>query len=256
MINHTQSATFAITTSEIQLLNKAQALAERLQLPLLTDEQSSCQFDFILTISSQHLSLSAQAYPNQQPFYIDFTGGKLRYRQTNASRKQEAVVKAMGKPSALTVIDATAGLGRDSFILATCGFQVVMVERSPIVHALLADGLERAALDPALRPIIDRLTLVNADSVDYLNGIGEKPAIIYLDPMFPTRKKAAAVKKEMALLQQLDLSSQPEELFNVSLTCAAQRVVVKRPRLATYLADKTPNYSLSGTSSRFDIYLV
>src|SRR5690606_5526316 len=99
------------------------------------------------------------------------------------------------------ILDATAGWGRDSFILASLGFEVTMIERSPIVAVLLKDALKRAANNEACK----RMHLIQDDAVHYLQPLAEKnrPDVIYLDPMFPARKKSALVKKEMALLQTL-----------------------------------------------------
>ena len=42
------------------------------------------------------------------------------------------------------LIDVTGGLARDSFIIASLGFEIEIIERSPIIHALLKNGMERA----------------------------------------------------------------------------------------------------------------
>ena len=45
------------------------------------------------------------------------------------------------------MLDATAGLGRDAFVLASLGCQVTLIERVPAVAALLENGIERALLN-------------------------------------------------------------------------------------------------------------
>jgi 16S rRNA (guanine1516-N2)-methyltransferase len=47
-----------------------------------------------------------------------------------------------------------------------------------------------------------------------------------------------------------------DELLETALLCAGNRVVVKRPRLAPALADKAPSHSITGKTSRFDVYLI
>src|SRR5436190_24267612 len=119
------------------------------------------------------------------------------------------------------------------------------------------DSLKSAQAHNSLSPIIARMTYLQVDAHSWLSQLTTRPEIIYLDPMFPERKKSAAVKKEMVLLQQLvgdDLDA--DALFHLALTCANNRVVVKRPRLAEPIAGIRPNFSITGKSSRFDIYLV
>jgi 16S rRNA (guanine1516-N2)-methyltransferase len=191
------------------------------------------------------------------PLRIDFLSDKLLYRITQASLRKELLARAIGvhPRENPTIVDATAGLGRDSFILAALGYNVTLLERSPTLHNLLSDALLRAKTHPDIAPIIDRMHLIQADAIEWLPT--QPPFnVIYLDPMFPERKKSASVKKEMIFLQNLigkDTDSLP--LFELAITCATHRVVVKRPRLAANISQNKPNFSLIGKSSRFDIYL-
>jgi len=191
--------------------------------------------------------------------HINFLSEKLLYRCKHASLKKERLARAMGchPREHPTIIDATAGLGRDSLILASLGFHIILIERSPILHGLLANAMEKASEHPLLSPVIKRMQLIHANAIDWIPK-HPFPDIIYLDPMFPERKKSASVKKEMVMLQDIlgkEADADEDQLFNVALTCATRRVVVKRPRLAEYLSAKKPGFSLMGKSSRFDIYL-
>jgi len=211
--------------------------------------------NFYLVETADYLGLHIPG--DKKLFYIDFLSGKINYRSQQAGLRKELLARAMGvKPGEHPVIvDATAGLGRDSFILASVGFEVTLLERSPIVFALLRDALVRASKDPQTKTIVDRMHLINADAQDWLPTAG-KIDVIYLDPMFPERQKSASVKKEMVILQNLlGKDDNVENLFNMAFTCAARRVVVKRPRLASIIGDRAPNFALTGKSSRFDIYL-
>ncbi len=195
------------------------------------------------------------------PFYIDFLAGKLRYRAEQAGLKREMLARALGKKpkEEPRIVDATAGLGRDSFILACLGFNVILLERSAILHALLQDAMHHAKVDPEMAPVIARMQLIHADATSWLAQLPEadRPDIIYLDPMFPERQKSASVKKEMVILQQLlGAETDSEALLNMALACSKHRVVVKRPRLAPALTNQPRAFSLTGKSSRFDIYLV
>lgn len=250
----------AIAAAHPDMIPAARQLSIQLQLPF-TDNLTESAYDFLLVFTPDYLGIQETRHKKWQPFYIDFKAGKLHYRSKLAGRRTELIAKAMGvKPGENPyIIDATAGLGRDSFILASIGYRVTLLEKSPIIHALLADALARAHTSPDLSIITDRMSLIKTDSIEWLSRqtSNSRPDIIYLDPMFPARQKSALVKKEMALLQQLlPPEEQDDALFNQALACAAKRVVVKRPRLAGNLADKPPTYSLMGKSSRFDIYVV
>lgn len=193
--------------------------------------------------------------------HIDFLTGKLAYRAHHANRRNELLARAISispqeKP---LIVDATAGLGRDSFILAALGYEVIMLERSPTLYESLTGALSQAKADEKTAPIITRMTLIHADSKTWLANqhYPRQPDVIYLDPMFPERKKSALVKKEMLMLQAL-VGEDPDsaELFETAINCAKRRVVVKRPKLAENITDRQPDYTLKGNSSRFDVYLI
>ena len=155
-----------------------------------------------------------------------------------------------------TVLDATAGLGSDGFILAQLGCSVTLLERSPVIFALLRDGLNRAIKHPKYSLL--SIKLIQTNSLIYLKKIStrkETPDIIYLDPMYPHSAKSALAKKEMRFLRQLvgdDIDA--VNLLALALVCAKQRVVVKRPRLAPYLAKLKPQHSIFGKQHRLDVY--
>ncbi len=169
------------------------------------------------------------------------------------------------------VLDVTAGLGRDAFVLASLGCKLTLLERNPIVYKLLEDGLRRAQSaaenDPQLDAIVRRMQLLKIDSLQYLDALNEdaldentlnhntKPDIIYIDPMFPLRKKSAKVKKDMQALHSIVGADEDSgQIIDKALSKARYRVVIKRPAHASYLADTKPTYSLSGKSTRFDIF--
>ncbi|OQX17873.1 MAG: hypothetical protein BWK76_09210 [Desulfobulbaceae bacterium A2] len=168
-------------------------------------------------------------------------------------------VGRLGRETPL-ILDLTAGLGRDAFRLAAAGCRVTLLERHPVVAALLADGIARAAAEPLTAPVAARMTLLPIDARDLPRdgSPGCPPAeIVLLDPMFPTRNKSARVKKELQVLQRLlGDEGDGDELLALALQHARRRVVVKRPRLAPYLAGHKPSFSLSGRTTRYDIYLI
>jgi 16S rRNA (guanine1516-N2)-methyltransferase len=157
-----------------------------------------------------------------------------------------------------TVLDATAGLGRDAFVLAALGCEVTLIERHPLVAALLEDGLRRASADSATAAIAARMRLREGDAIALMRDwSGDAPQVVYLDPMFPPRDKSALVKKEMRVFRPLvgDDGDAPA-LLTAALSLASHRVVVKRPRkaLALSIGGIVPGYALEGKSSRFDVY--
>ncbi len=197
------------------------------------------------------------------PVYVDFIEGKAQHRRKFGGGKGQDIAKAIGlhKLKHPHVVDATAGLGRESFVLATLGCTVTLLERSPIVHALLADGLTRArnnSGDPDITAIMSRMTLHHANAHDWLPALPADalPDVIYLDPMFPERHKSALVQKEMRFFHEV-VGDDPDSdgLLAIAQHHARYRVVVKRPRHAPVLANSKPAFVITGKAIRYDVYL-
>lgn len=151
------------------------------------------------------------------------------------------------------VVDATAGLGEDSFLLAAAGCRVLLYEKDPVIAALLRDAWERAISDPATAPIAARMTVVEGDSIASLPTLDPPPDVVLLDPMFPERKKTALVKKKFQLLHLLERPCENErELLDAAFAARPKRIVIKRPAKGPYLAGVKPSYSLPGSAVRFD----
>lgn len=178
--------------------SRAAALAARLELPLLESPHPAHPYHYLLVVTPDYVGLQAAADKKFAPFYINFLSEKLVYRRNQAGLRKEMLARAMGcKPiDQPRIIDATAGLGRDSFILAALGFNVVLIERSPIIHALLQDALKRAARETDYLPIVQRMTLIHADARPWLLAQSILPDIIYLDPCSPPVKSQRLSKKK------------------------------------------------------------
>ena len=162
-----------------------------------------------------------------------------------------ARVRGVASP---TVVDATAGLGEDSLLLAAAGFSVTMFEKDPVIASLLRDALERASNEPQLTKVISRMRLVEGDSVVGLRELGFAPDVVFLDPMFPERTKSAAVKKKFQLLHLLEHPCDNErELLEAALAARPRKVVVKRPPKGPALAGARPSHSLAGKAVRYDV---
>lgn len=216
--------------------------------------------DLELICGANGLTLVAQ--PASGPaleLNIDLVGGPRGYRHVRAPRAREDLVRALGRlPRDSRIIDASAGLARDALVLAARGFEVVAIERNPVIAALLRDAMERAAGHPALSASLTRVSLVQADVRDLLSGDDRMFDAAVFDPMFPPRRKDAEVRKEMRVLHQL-LGANPDpdapETLKALLACVRRCVVVKRPLHAPAVGGLQPARSLRGRSTRFDVYL-
>ena len=202
-----------------------------------------------------------------KPLAADFVAGKAAHRRRFGGGRGQLIAKACGlgagkgqASSMPSIVDATAGLGRDAFVLASLGAEVLMLERVPAIYALLEDALARAQHDAEIAPIAARLLL---EHIDASRGLAEAiaktrhaPQVIHLDPMFPHRDKSALVKKEMRLFRELagDDADAPR-LLEAALDVASHRVVVKRPRKAPPIDGPAPHHVLEGKTSRYDLYV-
>jgi 16S rRNA (guanine1516-N2)-methyltransferase len=194
---------------------------------------------------------------------VDFVSGAQAHRRKYGGGKSQLIAKAAGiKPGIFpSILDLTAGLGKDAFVLASLGCQVTLLERNPVVFQALHEGMQRAyehgqKEDADLLVILARMRLLNCDGLDFLNNATNiTQQVIYLDPMFPERKKSAAVKKDMVLLQKIvGPDDDNNSLFQRAFSTDVCRIVVKRPKLAPSLGDIKPALVFQGQSSRFDVY--
>lgn len=217
------------------------------------DEAQACADQLELVLGWHHECLSLwRPQGKETPLTVSFCDGKQGYRLTPERVRHERLIKALGKPKEdrIRVLDATAGLGRDAALMAQAGFQVLLAERSPILHAMLAEGLQRA---PAA--LVANMELLACE--DSRTRQGSDLHAVYLDPMFPAREKSAAVKKDLQWLQRLCAYPDADEeqlLLAWARELEPARVVVKRPVKAGYLAGVTPSFSQKGKAVRFDIY--
>ena len=184
----------------------------------------------------------------------DFSALLPRLRPDRLGRELLVRAARVRGVEAPTAVDATAGLGEDSLLLAAAGFTVTMFEKDPVIAALLRDALERAAANPELAPVAARMTLVEGDSVAGLRDLGFSPDVVFLDPMFPERTKSAAVKKKFQLLHHLERPCDNEaELLGAALAARPRKVVIKRPPKGPLLAGAKPSYQVAGKAVRYDV---
>ena len=232
---------------------------------------------------------------SMKPHFVDFlppVSSRLGQRTTAAGQPtSDLLLQAVKGYSNAVVADWTAGWGQDAWLLARAGAaRVHMIEQDPVVAALLEDALRRlqvlaecAESGPPTSSLSGTttatrlwncLSLECGDAVDIAqrttattNDVGVVPDIVYLDPMFPARKKSASVKKSMQVLHSLLGSQEVDEavlredqaalLWNAH-SIARTRVVVKRPIHAPLLVpakELQPSYSVTGSINRWDVYV-
>ena len=219
--------------------------------------------DLALMVDEDGLWLTANGM-KMQPAWQDEVPRLKRANPKNELIARACQIKPQLNP-AIKIIDATAGLGHDSLLMASLGSEVILLERHPILFALLESAKKQAEGHDYLANIAKRITVIYQDSAHYLTEIAQDQAdVIYLDPMFPARdhnqkseKKQAQVKKQMQLLHLLLPEDGEMDLGDALLEFAkakVKRVIVKRPKHATFLDGQTPNHQWQGDAIRFDAY--
>ena len=189
----------------------------------------------------------------------DFLKGAVNHRLRFGGGRGQHLPKAIGMKGGQspTIIDATAGLGRDAFLLASLGLQVTLIERSDIIHELLAAGMEVARQAGGQhKDIIDRMTLIHGDSIAILPYM--QADVVLVDPMHPPRKKSALVKGEMRAIRDIvGVDEDQHLLVETALAMATKRVVLKWPAKATPLAGLRPtSHQIIGKSIRYDVFMI
>ena len=237
---------------------QASALSLRTGLPLLNHQDDNYELQLVFDRDRVEL------YDTNlnTGIHVDFIEGTLAHRRQFGGGRGQAIAKAIGLKHGKTpsVLDITAGLARDAYILASLGCTLTLVEQSPILFTLVEDGIRRGVTDKETATVLQNfMNLVNADSVLYMEHMDRetRPDVIYMDPMYPERKKSALVKKDMQILQHLVGKEQDaERLLKTALESAADRVVVKRPLHAEPVGDIEPDTRISSKKTRYDVYLI
>jgi 16S rRNA (guanine1516-N2)-methyltransferase len=232
-----------------------QLLAKRLGVPLYQSLNSDNQEAFFLTWRDGCLKLLDRELLKKGGLDVDIEPRNGEQRSWPAP-KDGALAQALGRKSK-TVVDATTGWGQDSLHIFRMGYELLCMERSPVMAELLADGFARLAqLDWMLRLNLEPPQLVQGNAIELLTHLETQPDCIYLDPMFPPkRKKSALAKKSMMVLRDLLGDDQDKELlFEAAMAATGKRVVVKSPDYAEPLGGK-PSQSFQGKLLRYDVYL-
>lgn len=269
------SVTLCVSWESPATYQRAVQISSALGLPLVSQEEiPKANADYVLRVTEEKLLLEWQEEKQTHQLFAEFLKGPLGFRRRRGGGLKQDLCKAIGiktRSDGLKVLDGTAGLGKDAFILASFGCSVVLLERSPIIFALLQDGWMRAVQDETIGEWVkknmrleqgDLRTSLKTYLNDFLNNSSKtlEPAeafdVIYLDPMFPPRKKSALTKMEMRIIR--DIVGKDEDMDFVlteALELASKRVVVKRPLHAPHLQNITPDFVVSGKTNRYDVYL-
>ncbi len=239
-------------------------LAKQLGLPLFHESDfmdgvrpKEVTSQFALRYAAEGLCLIGLQRQNAGTLLVDFNSAPMR-RRTMESLHSQAIGKAIGagKHRHLKILDGTAGFATDSFLMATAGYKVTALERSKFVYALVEDAFARAGAGSRHAPsAFQRFSYKLSDFLEFSVAPGRFD-VVYLDPMFPDKKRSAKSKKSMDFLQQLlSAPSNEADLLNHALGLASMRVVVKRGRHSPFLAGTRPDVQFSGKSNRFDVYM-
>lgn len=242
------------------LVLRANELAADLSLPLITGAQNAADaYAWVLVVTPRRLELRQTAGVRPASVYVDLLRGATEHRLASTRSQRLPLGRALGLHRGIqSVVDATAGLGRDAVSLAAGGCRVTAIERSTVLGALLRDGLARASESGKtwLRELAGRVTLVVGDARGYLRTLNDSqsPDAVYLDPMYPIDAKKALAKKEMRICRQLvGDDDDAAELLAVAREVAGRRVVVKRHPKAQPLAPR-PTAQITSKQVRYDIY--
>ena len=190
---------------------------------------------------------------------IDFVTGAVGHRLRFGGGRGQDLAKAMGLRAGKTpmIVDATAGLGRDSFLLASLGAQVILIERSEKMHALLVEGMNRAENEGGeFREIIGRMSLMKGDAKDLIPELSGEAILI--DPMHPLRQKSALVKRELRQVREIvGTDDDAADLVRIALAHAQNRVVLKWPAKADPIDGlKACTHQILGKTTRYDVFML
>jgi 16S rRNA (guanine1516-N2)-methyltransferase len=226
-----------------------------------------------LPLYYHHLSLNERKQvvlkdeKHQHTIQVNFLDKSLQYKVNHTFNSKSALIKAVSikqKPKNETVVlDATTGLGKDAYIISTFGFQMIWIERNPLLYELLKDGYERCMEQYSSGTLDDQIEqqkkqqqhkylycqtvqqILNMDARDYRSD--SSVDVVYLDPMFTSESihKKATPKKEMqtlrSLLHDTNLSEieqqrieerELDQLVTWALSVATSKVILKRPKTA------------------------
>lgn len=252
---HQYTGKLAVLHQGAEEKQKSQELADRLSVPLYEIIDKECPENFFLSWREGCLKLLDKELLKKGGLVVDIEPRNGEQRSWPAP-KQDALAHALGRKTK-TVVDATTGWGQDSLHIFRMGYELICIERSPVMAELLVDGFNRLAeLDWMQSLQLRPPKLLKGNAIELFATLDTPPDCIYLDPMFPPkRKKSALAKKSMVVLRDLlGDDHDKEQLFEAALKATGKRVIIKSPDYAEPLGGK-PSESYHGKLLRYDVYL-
>ncbi len=260
-MSHVPDICIVCSSTLKQQIRKAADLSEKLCIPFLNQTDNGYKFHLVYTDNRLELQHNPHFHKyKHSSVSVDFLHNNRIAKRILSSNIKDPLAKAVGIKAGHRpyIVDATAGLGLDGLSLAWLGCEVVLIERSLIIHALLDDGLSRAKGNPRLHKVIrSKISLCYGNSSEIIPQLDRPPATILLDPMYPSQKKRSLNKKEMRLLRDIVGDDEDSsELSRASFSVAENRVVVKRPKGASeIISSPAVSHRIRMKSGRFDVYL-
>jgi len=241
-----------VASDRPEVLARAQVLADRLGIKMVDRANPQAGVAMFLVMTDDHLELADGDTSSGRGVMVDWR--EFLGRGKGTLSKRQPLARAIGRDSR-TVLDATVGLGRDAAMLAALGYEVTAVERSPIVFALLEDGLRRAMDDPIMRETLGgRLHIVQGEASEVLERLEPKPDAVLIDPMYPPRRKASALAgKAIRMVREVVGADDDAAELLATARRLVRRVAVKRADDAPPLAE-SPSGTIEGKTVRFDLY--
>ena len=246
-VQHPEVVEVVIETQDDRLVKEYAQLLQRVG-------EKNGESKYTIYFGARGVELRLSSLAQKRGILVDFSKIDRRTGAGNLSKKQP-LPKAIGNHS--YIIDATAGFGKDAMLLALMGYNVTAIEQSPIISVMLRDGLYRAQQNSELNNAIGgRLTLVESNSVQYFSNINNAE-VIYIDPMFPPKKKKSALPPgRIQALQSIvghETTTETAKIFEAALQTATQRVVIKRP-IHSPTIKKNPIAIHEGKTIRYEVY--
>tara|TARA_A100001015_G_scaffold269833_1_gene321841 strand:+ start:337 stop:1074 length:738 start_codon:yes stop_codon:yes gene_type:complete len=223
------------------------------QLNLISNDKINLDRDS-LVLQEDNLYFNFKEERALTPLKIDIKKGALGWRLARAQHETH-LKKAIGKTDQpLRILDATAGLLRDSMIMLALGHSVTAYEQSKILYTMLNNELNQLSeTDSNLL----NFQLINSNVCE-TKFSDESFDVIYFDPMYPEDRASSArrsdLKKINSILEIEGLASDPESTFTYLRNIPSTKLIVKRPLKADAF-EGSINYQITGKSVRFDIYL-
>jgi 16S rRNA (guanine1516-N2)-methyltransferase len=271
----------------VEVLEKARDVALRMGVGFFEGEPTGELCDLAVMVGAGELGLLPMTGPRElthgHAVKIDWSGIDVT---SGAGRSwDQPILKAVGLKSrsqTLCVVDGTAGLGEDAFVMASFGARVVMIERGAVVAVMLEEFLVGGRKSSnVLRPassveelkeaeyphpsplpkgegVRGRMSVVHADAGAWLTeenirGVGAD--VVYLDFMFPGGRKTAERKPMKVLRMLAGGDDDAGAVLEKAIASGVKRVVVKRPGKAPFVGGLEPSHAIYGKSLRFDVYM-